>query len=134
MIEIDQVSIAGYSILNTLTGKLTSVKGRVIFDDRSGVVNSLRLTSNWLDITISRIMVELDLEYDQAKMLYGICSSSYCYDGTVSRYPHKEFEHHKDICARILPFVQANKDVKFKDQDIFVWVEVSGDLNIKAIK
>lgn len=114
--------------MNTITGKLATADGRVVFQQTSGSgpTNKLRNSSEWSTYAhASLIMEKFDVSVEVARRMQNAYNHIvYNYrPNDVDKLDIAEFEH---VVNDNVDFFRNLRDTKFSEQKAFVKVKVTG--------
>ena len=124
----ETVPVAGFAFMNTITGKLATADGRVVFQQTSGSgpTNKLRNSGEWSTYAhASLIMAKFDVPFEVARRMQNVYNHiTYKYRPSDNdKIDIAEFEH---VVNANVDFFRSLRDTKFSEQSAFVKVKVTG--------
>ena len=124
----ETLPVTGFAFMNTITGKLATADGRIVFQQSSGSgpTNKMRNSSEWSTYAhASLIMERFDVSFDVARRMQNAYNHIvYSYRPTDNdNLDIAEFEH---VVNANVDFFQNLRDTKFSEQKAFVKVKVTG--------
>lgn len=124
----ETLPVTGFAFMNTITNKLATADGRIVFQQASGSgpTNKLRNTGEWSTYAhASLIMEKFDVSFEIARRMQNAYNHIvYSYRPSDSdKLDIAEFER---VINDNVDFFRNLRDTKFSEQNAFVKVKVTG--------